>query len=298
MPATSANLGPGFDCLGLALDLFLNVTCRLEEATGVSIAVAGSESGGISTGADNPILTALELVYQQAGAQPPRGLALSIDNGIPLSRGLGSSAAAAAAGLMAGNGLLGEPFTRTELLDLGWRLEGHPDNLAPALLGGITASAIVRDRVVCIPIASPLELSVALFIPDFAMPTSQARAVLPNQVARADAVFNVGRASLLVAALAAGDAAALRWAMEDRLHQPYRAQLFPQLQPLSEAALAAGAAGVALSGAGSTVIALCLGNATGVAQAMATAAAALALPGRPLCGQVNHQGALVSTLLS
>ncbi|MGH2469949.1 MAG: homoserine kinase, partial [Chloroflexota bacterium] len=192
VPATSANLGPGFDCLGLALDLFLNITCRVgQEAAGVRISVAGAETGDISTGADNPILAALELVYQQAGARPPRGLALSIENGIPLSRGLGSSAAAVAAGLMAGNGLLGEPFTRTELLDLGWRLEGHPDNLAPALLGGITTSAIVHDRVVCVPIASPPELSLALFVPDFAMPTSQARAALPTQVPRTDAVFNV-----------------------------------------------------------------------------------------------------------
>ncbi|MHB8620110.1 MAG: homoserine kinase, partial [Chloroflexota bacterium] len=181
VPATSANLGPGFDCLGLALDLYLKVDCQTTEA-GLSITIGGSEaSGSISLGATNLVYRALSVVFRTAGAALP-GIRLHIDNGIPLSRGLGSSAAAVVAGLMLGNRLLGEPFDRQRLLGIGLPLEGHPDNLAPALFGGLTTSAIIDGEPLAIQIALNRDPRVVLFIPDLVMSTKEARAVLPNTV--------------------------------------------------------------------------------------------------------------------
>ncbi|MDE3076656.1 MAG: homoserine kinase, partial [Chloroflexota bacterium] len=288
VPATSANLGPGFDCLGLALDLYLEIRCRTT-AAGLAVRVRQAEpaaagplgAAGISTGPDNPIYQAIRRVYEAAN-EPCPGIELDIDNGIPLSRGLGSSAAAIAAGLMAANSLLGGGFDRRRLLSIGLPLEGHPDNLAPALFGGLTVSAVVDGRVLTVPVEIKSWIGVALFVPDVAMSTSEARAVLPEKVPRGDAVFNVSRAALLVAALAGGDSGVLRWAMEDRLHQPYRARLFPALPRLIAAALEAGAAGAAMSGAGSSVIAFCTGEAQTVADAMGEAAARLGVAGTPM----------------
>ncbi|HEU0169352.1 MAG TPA: homoserine kinase [Chloroflexota bacterium] len=288
MPATSANLGPGFDCLGLALDLYLRVTCTLG-GSGLRIAA----EPGVSTGPNNLIYRAMLATYDAAGEPAPADLAIDARNDIPLSRGLGSSSAAIVAGLLLANVLLDTPFDRDRLLEIGLPLEGHPDNIAPALFGGLVVAAVADGR----PVAQRVPLArtpgVGLFIPDQPMPTADARRVLPDTVPRADAVFNTGRSSLVVAALATGNFGLLRAAMEDRLHQPYRAAIFPALPALIEAALSAGAAGAALSGAGSTVIALCEGDPAPVVAALATSAASLGVSGRPVTARIDQSGAAV-----
>ncbi len=293
MPATSANLGPGFDCLGLALNIYLRVTC----ATGGprALRIEANESG-IELDERNLVYRAMRLVFAATG-RPLPGLDLRIDNSIPLSRGLGSSAAAITAGLTLANAILGEPFDRRRLLSIGLPLEGgdpkhgHPDNLAPALFGGLRVSSVAHSEVLSVPLALARPPRIALFVPEFIMSTAEARQVLPEAVSRADAVFNTTRSSLLVAALAAGEFGVLRWAMEDRLHQPYRSALFPALPRLLEAALQAGAAGAALSGAGSTVIALCEGDPAAVVAGLERAAGELDVPGQGRVAEIDLEGA-------
>jgi homoserine kinase len=268
------------------LNLYLRVACQ---AGGQDVSILANEPD-IPLDGSNTVYQAMRLVFEASG-EPVPGLELRIDNAIPLSRGLGSSAAAITAGLMLGNALCGEVFSRERLLEIGLPLEGHPDNLAPALFGGLRVSSLAGGAVLSLPVTLPRPPVLALFVPDFAMSTADARRVLPDTVSRGDAVFNTGRSSLLVAALAAGDFAVLARAMEDRLHQPYRASLFPALPALIKAALDAGAAGAALSGAGSTVIALCEADAGRVAAAMSTAAAALGVHGQARTAQVDLAGA-------
>jgi homoserine kinase len=288
VPATSANLGPGFDCLGLALNLFLRVSCQ---PSGGDLRISANDSG-ISTGPDNLVYRAIQAVAHASG-RPLAGLDIAIENGIPLSRGLGSSAAAITAGLMLGNELGRGRLDKRQLLDIGLPLEGHPDNLAPALFGGLCVSTVADGAVLSVPVKLTRAPSIVLFIPEFAMSTAEARSVLPDSVPRGDAVFNTGRAALLVAALAAGDFRLVRWAMDDRLHQPYRAALFPALPKLISAALEAGAAGAALSGAGSTVIALCETNADAIARALQSAAGGMGLAGSSATAQLDQEGARI-----
>ncbi|MBV9119501.1 MAG: homoserine kinase [Chloroflexi bacterium] len=286
MPATSANLGPGFDCLGLALDLRLRVTCspRLE---GLHI-VSGDPA--ISAGEDNLIWQAMSRVFEFAGAASP-GVELRIENGIPLSRGLGSSSAAIIAGLTLANELMGGGYSQQELLGVGLPLEGHPDNLAPALFGGLTVAVLAGENPIVARVPLPRPPGVALFVPDQPMATAEARRLLPESVPRADAVFNTGRSALLVAGLATGDFSVLRRATEDRLHQPYRAAMFEAMPELIQAALDAGAAGAALSGAGSTIIALCEGDPRPPSEAMAAAAARLEVAGAARTASIDLAGA-------
>jgi homoserine kinase len=286
VPASSANLGPGFDCLGLAVNLYLRVSAD-ERPAGLNVA---SNEPGVATDASNLVVRAMAAVYAAAAAPLP-GLALTIDNAIPLSRGLGSSAAAIAAGLILANQLLGQPFDTPRLLDIGLPLEGHPDNLAPALFGGLRVSSLADGEVLTLPVQLPRPPRLALFIPKKVMSTHEARQVLPSSVSYVDAVFNTSRSSLLVAALAAGDFGALRRAMEDRLHQPYRTAIFPELPRLIQAAIDAGAAGAAMSGAGSTVVALCENDPAQVVQAMA----AVGVEGHGAAAEVELQGARLLT---
>lgn len=286
VPATSANLGPGFDCLGLALNLHLSVSCR----TGGSSLRISAGDPTIATDETNLVFRAMAAVFQAAG-KPTPPVELHIDNEIPLSRGLGSSSAAIVAGVVLANALLGQPFTKSRLLEVALPLEGHPDNIAPAMFGGLVVSSLGDEGVLAAPVELRRAPAIALFIPEFAMATAEARRVLPDKVPRADAVFNTGRSSLLVAALAAGDFSLLRWAMQDRLHQPYRAAIFPAMPNLISAALEAGAAGCALSGAGSTVIAFCAANPGPVLEALEQAAQAARLPGRSARAEIDVAGA-------
>lgn len=253
VPATSANLGPGFDCLGMALSIH-NVVEMAELAGGLHVEVEGEGAGELSTGPDNLAVRAAERLFAVAG-RCPRGLFLRLVNRIPPSRGLGSSSAAIAGALVAANDLAGRPLDRETLLQLASDMEGHPDNVTPALFGGITVAASVAGRASYARFDPPPALAVAAIVPDVPLSTAQARRVLPERVPRADAVFNVQRACLLVAALQAGRLDLLADALDDRLHQPYRAPLLPGLAEALAEGRRPGLLGATLSGSGSTVLA-------------------------------------------
>ena len=248
VPATSANLGPGFDSLGVALEL--RNTVRAEPAERVEVVVEGEGAGRLPTGPENRVYQALARAFAARG-RPVPALRLVCVNRIPLARGLGSSAAAAVAGLALGNRLLGDPLSADELLALATEIEGHPDNVTPCLLGGLRAMATENGRVLHCAVPTPAELAAVAFIPDFQLDTARARAVLPTRVPFGDAVWNVSRTGLLVAALAAGRLDLLRAATADRLHQPYRPS---RILDAVRAELPAGAVGATLSGSGPSVI--------------------------------------------
>jgi len=289
VPATTANLGPGFDCLGMALALYNTVTVYTTTG-GLSVRIEGEGAEDLRWGQENRVLRAMRLAFQEAGERLP-GVAIELQNQIPLGRGLGSSAAATVGGLVAGNALCGGPLPTDRLLALATQLEGHPDNVAPALLGGLVIAVQDEQGLIYERLDVPPDLTAALFVPDFPMTTAEARRVLPAQVSRADAVFNMGRVALLVAAMARRRYDVLDVATRDRLHQPYREAIFPAMPALFAAAREAGALGVFLSGAGSTVIALCAGNAPAVAEAMARAAQGLGLAGKALVAPLADEGA-------
>ena len=253
VPATTANLGPGFDSLGLALSLWNRI--RVQRGRTMGVTVHGQGEGHLRRDKSNLIYRAALRVFQEVGE---REVPLRIEawQDVPLSRGLGSSACAIVGGLVAANALLGSPLGLPRLLELATEMEGHPDNAAAALLGGCRIAVRDGDRVQAAPVPIPDDLQCVVFVPMQPMPTRKARAVLAPQVSRADAVFNVGRAALLVAGLATGHLEYLELATQDRLHQPARAQVFPAMKQLFANALKAGAHGVFLSGAGSSVVAL------------------------------------------
>jgi homoserine kinase len=294
VPATSANLGPGFDALGLALGLHNEVTAS--EADTVTVTLEGDAAGRLPATRDNVVARGVRQAYEAAG-QPFRGVALHCVNRVPAARGLGSSAAAWVGGLVAGNALLGAPLSRDALLALAARAEGHPDNVAAALYGGLTVSCAMSDgRITTVSLPVPAALRWVVLVPETTSSTAEARAVLPESVPRADAVFNVQRVALLLAGLQSQRADALAAAFDDRLHQPYRRRLFPWLPSVVDAARAAGAVGGALSGAGPSVLAAVMGDTTGVARAMEAALAAAGIPGRAHTFSVDTEGAVTRAM--
>jgi homoserine kinase len=288
VPASSANLGPGFDALALALALHNEV--EIEESDRVSVGVHGEGAGRLDPGATNVVARGAAMAYEAAG-RAFRGAAIQCVNRIPLGRGLGSSAAAWVGGLVGANALLGAPLDRDALVTLAARAEGHPDNVAAALLGGLTVSCSTEGRVVAVRLPVPPAVQWVVLVPEVESATREARAVLPDTVPRADAVYNVQRVSLLLAALGAGRTELLEVAMRDRLHQPYRLPLFPWMGAVEAAARQAGAFGCVLSGAGSAILAAVRDAAEGVAQAMEAALHAAGLRGRALPLQVDTTGA-------
>ena len=251
IPASSANLGPGFDALGLALAIYL--TCQFERAGQLSIRASGRDAARISTGDDNLIWqTALAVAKDVGGTLPP--IALQIENDIPIGKGLGSSAAALTAGVVIADYLLGLHWKAHRILNEAAQIEGHPDNVAACVLGSIVAAAIDAGGVArAVRLELPASYGVAVVVPDFAVPTAQARAVLPDCYSREDTLFNVQRSALLTAALATGTTTAFPAAFEDRLHQPYRYPLVPGLEEMVRLR-APGLLGCALSGAGPSIL--------------------------------------------
>jgi homoserine kinase len=251
VPASSANLGPGFDALGLALSIYLE--CRFRPAEALTIRVDGRDAAEIPATEDNLIWQTAQAVARDTGERLPF-VELEIDNDIPLGKGLGSSAAALTAGVVIADRLLGLGWKRHRILDEAARIEGHPDNVAACVLGSIVASAIdAHGETRAVRIDLPAKMNLAVVVPDFQLATSKARAVLPETVSRADAVFNIQRAALLVAALATGSTQAFPTALEDRLHQPYRAPLIPGMEEILRLR-APGLLGCALSGAGPSIL--------------------------------------------
>ncbi len=251
VPASSANLGPGFDALGLALGIYLD--CHFEQSDELRISARGRDAQCISTGEDNLIWqTALAVARDTGGNLPP--IQLDIDNDIPIGKGLGSSAAALTAGVVIADHLLGLHWKPLRILDEAAQIEGHPDNVAACVLGSIVATAMERGGTArAVRLELPARYGVAVVVPDFILPTSEARAVLPDGYSREDTIFNVQRAALLIAALATGTTSAFPAALEDRLHQPYRAKLVPGLEEIVRLR-APGLLGCALSGAGPSVL--------------------------------------------
>ena len=251
VPASSANLGPGFDALGMAFGIYL--TCKFERAESLSVVARGRDAEAISTGDDNFIWQTAQRVANDLGMSLPP-IRLEIDNDIPLGKGLGSSAAALTVGVVIADRMLGLGWPTTRILDEAARLEGHPDNVAACVLGSIVASAIDGNgsaRAVRLEI--PERFGAAVVVPDFVLPTREARAALPTEYSKADCIFNVQRCALLIAALATGNASAFPAALEDRMHQPYRAKLVPGLEEILKLR-APGLLGCALSGAGPSIL--------------------------------------------
>ncbi len=299
VPASSANLGAGFDCLGLALAITnrIEVEVRAWSRGNIELTVDGEGRNELTEDRDNRFVRGLEAALRAARGELPEGLGwrIAMRNQIPLARGLGSSAAATVGGILAGNALAGEPLSTSEQLRLATEIEGHPDNAAAALLGGFVVSAGGPDGVEAIRFEAPRDLRAVLFIPDLRLSTDGMRAALPSSVPLADAVANLGAVAVGVAGLATGRYELLSRLTVDRLHEPYRAAFFPQLPRLVGAARGAGALGACLSGAGSTILAFVdsMAGITRVEAAFVAAAADTDLPGRVMVVEPRNVGARV-----
>lgn len=253
VPATTANLGPGYDCLGLALDLYNTVEIR--PALAWKLTVAGEGAQELPVDKDNLVWRAMTRLWQETGTPEPR-VEIALTNEIPLGRGLGSSAAAIVGGLVAANAWAGDVLTRHSLLQLAVELEGHPDNVAPALHGGLVISVMEGGRALAVPMEFSATLVLVACIPGFSLDTGLARQALPASVPHRDAVFNLSRTALLIAALAQGRENLLALASQDRLHQDYRKDLVPGFGNVVDAARSAGALACVLSGSGPSVLAV------------------------------------------
>ncbi|NET43722.1 homoserine kinase [Okeania sp. SIO2B3] len=256
VPATTANIGPGFDCIGAALSLYNNLKFSIaDSATELKISVTGKEAARISTDKTNLAYQAFVKLYEHLNQIPP-SVEIEIDLGIPLARGLGSSATAIVGGLLGANQLAGHPLSQTEVMNLAIAIEGHPDNVVPALLGGccLTASTPTGWEVCDIPWHSDIVPVVA--IPDFELSTAEARRVLPTEYSRADAIFNAAHLGILLRGLETGNGDWLKAGMQDKIHQPYRKSLIKGYEKVRLAALDAGADEMVISGAGPTLLAL------------------------------------------
>ena len=290
VPATTANLGPGLDCLGMALDIWNSIHVEVGSS---SFQVVGEGAEALPRGEKNLVYQSFRIPFAEA-RQPVPTVSITCRNEIPVGRGLGSSSAAAVGGLVAGNEICGRPLAQERLLELAAGREGHPDNVAPALLGGCQVAAWEGQRLITARLPVPEDLRAVVFVPDMPMPTKKARGVLSAKVARQDAVYNIGRVALLVRALTTGDLAHLAVATGDRLHQPARQALFPAMNNIFQAALGAGALGVFLSGAGSSVLALTRGKELTIGYEMADAAAKSGIDGTLKITEPTNQGAHVA----
>jgi len=253
VPATTANLGPGFDCLALSLDIWNEVELCFK-GNSLLIEIVGEGQGSLPTDQSNLVFQTIEMLAHAYQIELPAGVYIRCQNRIPVSSGLGSSSSAIIAGLLGGSNLLGIATSKIQLLELGYELEGHLDNLAACLCGGFTI-AVMQDRTVKVSRIDIKDINVLIALPDVILSTQDARRVLPQKVSLKDAVFNVGRTALLVSAFCQNDLDWLKVAMEDRLHQPYRYELIPAVQEVVTAAVKAGALGAAISGAGPGLIA-------------------------------------------
>ncbi|ETX07846.1 homoserine kinase [Candidatus Entotheonella palauensis] len=253
VPASTANLGSGFDIFGMALEIYNTFSLRLTTESQWSVTVPTTLT--MPANRDNLVFQSACRLFKEVGFDP-QGLHLELDINIPLARGLGSSSSAIIGGLVAANAMVGFPCDRKALLDMAIEIEGHPDNVTPALIGGMTLSYKTGQTHRYLNLPCPSELNIVLAIPDFQLGTAQARSILPPHITRSDAIFNGSRTALLVAALYEKRYDWLATAMEDHIHQPYRASLVPGMTEAIAAGYRANALGVALSGAGPTLIAL------------------------------------------
>lgn len=251
VPATSANVGAGFDALGLALDLFNTVTFELSD----KLTIASTDNTPVPTGTDNLVYRAACATFEFCG-RPVPAMKILQENPIPMARGLGSSSACIVAGILGANALMGKPLSDRDMLHLAAGIEGHPDNVAPALLGGFVASVMDEDAVYSVKKDISEQLAFAAFIPNFPLLTEKARAVLPAELGYRNAVYNLSRAALATAAFCDGDYELLGIATKDTMHQQYRLPLIPGGEEIFVKAKELGALAVYISGAGPTIMAV------------------------------------------
>lgn len=250
VPATSANLGPGFDTLGMAFNMYNSYTFE-EIQSGLEITGCESEFAN----EDNMVYTSMKKVFEKIGYKP-KGIRIHLDSSIPISRGLGSSAACILGGVIGANELSGGTLSKEELLYIATEIEGHPDNIAPALFGGLVVSVMEDEKVLYNQINIANGIKFIALIPDFKLSTSEARGVLPKEVSYKDAIYNVSRVSLLLTALNNGKFDLLKYSLQDVLHQPYRGRLIRGFNEIMEKSQELGALGMFLSGAGPTMMAI------------------------------------------
>jgi len=294
VPATSANLGPGFDALGLALSLYLQVDLEWSDQNIIEFTGEGAQ-GIKSLPENNLVWQAASRVFQATGHRS--AVKLSIHNEIPIGRGLGSSAAAIVAGLTAANELLGKPLNQEQVLALAVEMEGHPDNVVPAYMGGLTVAMVDNKQVYCQKVPFPDEIGVVIVVPEFELPTEISRSVLPQQIDQKATVSNLQRACFLLASLHNRDFSNLDKAMDDQIYQPLRKQFIPGFDQVMNAAKSHGAVGTALSGAGPSILAFCpASEQERVAQAMQEAFRHAEVNSRAYNLQVDNKGAEILTI--
>lgn len=296
VPASTANIGAGFDSIGLAIDLWNQATFELTES-GYHVKAEGESADQVPKDEQNYILQSFFDLYRHLGEKIPHGVNLRCINRIPLASGLGSSTAALLTGLLAANALLGSPLDKFDLLNLATSMEGHPDNVSPALFGGLTLGALKDDAGVLmhqyfIPI-----MPILIVLPDVELLTKDSRAILPEFVPREDAIFNHSRTPFIIEALRSGNHGLLAEATRDRLHQPYRFPLIPGSRAALERAREAGALAVTLSGAGPGLFVFPGQNRQIIAKAMIEAFADEGIDARAFHLASNNQGASVSPLM-
>ncbi|WP_213975541.1 homoserine kinase [Tepidanaerobacter acetatoxydans] len=254
VPATTANFGPGFDCLGASLGLYNYIDMEFSDAPKVYVKGEGVEE--IPLDKTNLVYQAAAKVLKRANVN--KDLKIVLENHIPLARGLGSSAACIVGGAMAANHLIGDIFDNSELLKIATEMEGHPDNVVPAAFGGFCLSMIYENKIIYKTFPMPFWLKFVVCIPDFELKTEDARKILPEEINFKDAVFNISRTAMLVAAMAQGDLSNMDIFCQDRLHQPFRSQLIPGMEKILATVREKGAFAGFLSGSGPTVVCLTL----------------------------------------
>ena len=267
VPATTANLGPGFDCMGLALPIYNTITVEetVMPGTGIEINIIDETNEmdvlSIPTDENNIVYKAIEMLYNSIG-QTPSELKITINTQIPVARGLGSSASVIVGGLLAANELLGRPADEAALLSIAAEIEGHPDNSTPAILGGVVLSSLEDDgSVVYRKLNFPKDWNITVCIPDYELATNIARSVIPDEIPIRDALFNLKRSAMLIQAINTADKELMRYALQDKIHQPYREKLIPGLKEIKDALKhEENVLGVVLSGAGPSVLIISHGN--------------------------------------
>jgi homoserine kinase len=287
VPATTANLGAGFDTLAMALDLYNYVTIELAAKTHIEVENEGKDS--LSLDEENIVYIVAKAVFDMADVKTD-GLKIKLVNNIPLARGLGSSAAARVGGAMGANYLLGNRFSRDEIMSLTAKLEGHPDNVTPALFGGFTISYVDKGELKYFKISPNVKFKIVVIIPQFEVSTSKAREILPSNISRKDAVFNVSRACLLVSSVLTGQLEYIGAGMQDMLHQPYRKKLVPGMEDVFEAAMKNGARGVALSGAGPSIVAFATESFEAIGKSMQGAFLEHNIESKFMVREINSKG--------
>ena len=288
-PATTANMGSGFDCIGMALDIWNTVVVTNGDG---SISITGKGSAELPRDRSNLVCRSFTQFFFEADLPVP-SVDFQCHNEIPLARGMGSSSAALVSGLLAANKYSGDMLTRQELLKIAADMEGHVDNVAAAINGGMQIGIYDNEDIITASVPVPEDISAVLYIPDVPMPTDESRGVLGANVSREAAVYNIGRSALLVQCMVTGNFDNLRYATQDRLHQPDREQIFFPMKNIIRAAINSGALGAFLSGAGSSILALCIDREYTIGYEMADAAMKSGISGEIIVTKPSSCGGYV-----